>query len=393
MVMAQSPLLPTWIDRDACSLDDFRAAIDRETTRDDVPLAAAITANIPVYDGDAVRAAAADDPKPLMAEWNAVFDTGPGIVAITNALDDHDTIDRVSSVLRAVADREKDAAAGGGDHFAAAGANIRIWNAHEKLCMASPEAFARYNSNPVIPMVSRAWLGPAYQVTTQVNIVRPGGKAQTCHRDYHMGFMAEDQLTAYPLSAHRISAALTLQGAIAHGDMPVASGPTKLLPYSQTYATGYIAALLPAFRDLFEERFVQLELAKGDAVFFNPATFHAAGENRTTKVERFANLLQIGSGFGRSIEIVNRTSMCIALYPTLAALKDTGDLTADEIDNVVAACAEGYPFPVNLDVDSPLTGMAPPSQQDLMRQALAETWPAERLASEVRAQADLRRVN
>lgn len=33
-------------------------------------------------------------------------------------------------------------------------------------------------------MVSEAWLGPGYQLTAQVNVVRPGGKAQEPHRDY-----------------------------------------------------------------------------------------------------------------------------------------------------------------------------------------------------------------
>ena len=53
--------------------------------------------------------------------------------------------------------------------------------------------------------------------------------------------------------------------------------------------------------------------------------------------------------------------------------------------------AEGYPFPVNLDIDSPLSGMAPPSQQDLLRTALEEAWPAERFAEAIDAQTARRR--
>ena len=41
---------------------------------------------------------------------------------------------------------------------------------------------------------------------------------------------------------------------------------------------------------------------------------------------------------------------------------------------MIAASGEGYPFPTNLDINSPLSGMAPPSQQDIMRTALAERW-------------------
>ena len=61
--------------------------------------------------------------------------------------------------------------------------------------------------------------------------------------------------------------------------------------------------------------------------------------------------------------------MSRALYPVLLNMKQTSALSAIEVDNVAAACAEGYPFPANLDIDSPLSGMAPESQQGLMRRA------------------------
>ena len=137
---------------------------------------------------------------------------------------------------------------------------------------------------------------------------------------------------------------------------------------------------LPEFQDYFETHFIQLPLKKGDMLFFNPATFHAAGENVTTDVHRFVNLMQVGSAYGRSIEIVDRLRISKAVYASLLRLVDDGSLTAREADNVIAATAEGYSFPANLDIDSPLSGMAPPSQQDVMRQALAEGWTAERFA-------------
>ena len=42
--------------------------------------------------------------------------------------------------------------------------------------------------------------------------------------------------------------------------------------------------------------------------------------------------------------------------------------------NVVAACADGYAFPTNLDRDQPIGGLAPQTQAELVRQALAEAW-------------------
>ena len=113
---------------------------------------------------------------------------------------------------------------------------------------------------------------------------------------------------------------LTLQGAIAHCDMPIETGPTLYLPFSQSYLPGYMATARPEFRDYFDKHHVQLPLAKGDAVFFNPALFHAAGTNRSKDVRRIANLLQVSSAFGRAMESVDRLKMSLRLYPALKGL-------------------------------------------------------------------------
>jgi ectoine hydroxylase-related dioxygenase (phytanoyl-CoA dioxygenase family) len=89
-----------------------------------------------------------------------------------------------------------------------------------------------------------------------------------------------------------------------------------------------------------------------------------------------ANLLQVSSAYGRAMESVDRTRMSAALYPALRAMLAQGRLTAEQGANAVAACAEGYSFPTNLDRDPPIGGLAPRSQQALMHQALAEDWDA-----------------
>ena len=55
----------------------------------------------------------------------------------------------------------------------------------------------------------------------------------------------------YPTHVHLLSPVLTLQGAVAHSDMPVESGPTMYLPYSHQYLPGYLAWRLPEFRAYF----------------------------------------------------------------------------------------------------------------------------------------------
>ena len=378
---------PVWLSENDCDIDAFRHHIDQQALLTDYPFASEIVDNIPVYDGTAMQQAmhSEDNARAVMAEWNRVFLSGPGIIVIRNGYSDLNLIDAVSGELNAII-TEEEASGSSGDHFAAAGANSRIWNSHEKLCIRAPELYARYNSNELTRRVSESWLGSGYQITFQVNVVRPGGKAQTAHRDYHMGFQDVDTLMGFPASQHALSASLTLQGAVAHTDMPIVSGPTKLLPYSQSYLPGYIAVLQPEFRELFELAHVQLPLNKGDLLFFNPAVFHAAGENKSENMQRMANLMQVGSAYGRSIEIVDRSRITLAVFQKLQQLLGSATITAREADNIVAATAEGYPFPANLDIDSPLSGMAPPSQQDILRKALSENWTQSRLEKEVLAQ-------
>ncbi len=362
------PRPDVWLDENAGDFADFLDVVGRTTAREDAPQSAEIKANIPIYDGDLVRSAASrDDTRlALMAEWNQIFDAGPGVIAIRGAMDDASVVDQATKVFEALIEKEKAQGAGGGDHFAKPGANDRVWNAAQKHCLADPENFAAYFASDAIAMASRAWLGRGYQVTAQVNRVNPGGAAQRPHRDYHLGFMTPDQLATYPVQAHLLSPVLTLQGAIAHCDMPIESGPTMLLPFSQTFREGYVAFGRAEFQDYFAEHHMQLPLEKGDAVFFNPALMHGAGTNRSEDIYRMANLLQIGSAFGRSIESVDRSAMAKALYPVLLA----SNLDRRAKSNTIAAAAEGYAFPTNLDLDPPVGGLIPKSEAERMEEAL-----------------------
>ena len=146
--------------------------------------------------------------------------------------------------------------------LAKAGSNDRIWNALQKHALADPANFASYYSNDTIALASEAWLGTGYWVTAQVNRVNPGGAAQSAHRDYHLGFMSRDQITQYPMHVHSLSPVLTLQGAIAHCDMPLETGPTLYLPYSQHFREGYLAFNRDEFQNYFSKHRSQLALKK-----------------------------------------------------------------------------------------------------------------------------------
>ncbi|WP_432117672.1 phytanoyl-CoA dioxygenase family protein [Streptomyces sp. bgisy032] len=373
-----------WLSEQDCDLDAFRALVEQATDPADYPHASAVERNVPVYDS-----ALLEGDRVVQAELVRALADGPGIVVFRGAFSDPEIVDRATAVFEALIAEQRASGAAAGDHFAAPGANDRVWNALEKAALYDPETFADYYANDILALVSSAWLGPGYQVTSQLNVVNPGGAAQTAHRDYHLGFLSNDVAAAYPAHVHRLSPVLTLQGAVAHCDMPVESGPTLYLPHSQKYEPGYLAWRLPEFRAYFEARHVQLPLAKGDAVFFNPALFHAAGTNRSADIRRMANLLQVSSAFGRAMETVDREAVANAVYPVLLRRKAQGaDLAW--LDNVIAASAEGYPFPTNLDNDPPVDGLAPPSQADVVRRALREEWTPEALRARLRAGAERR---
>ena len=177
----------------------------------------------------------------------------------------------------------------------------------------------------------------------------------------------------FPAHVHRLSPMLTLQGAVAHVDMPVESGPTMYLPHSQRYEPGYLAIGLPEFGAYFERHHVQLPLEKGDAVFFNPAVLHGSGTNRAADVQRMANLLQISSAFGRALSRVDSERVAAAVYPTLRARRAAGS-DQRSLRNVVAVAAEGYPYPTNLDHDRPVGSLNPESQAQLLWRALEHDW-------------------
>ncbi|MEM9343034.1 MAG: phytanoyl-CoA dioxygenase family protein [Pseudomonadota bacterium] len=363
-----------YYDPDTCDLGAFTALIDQTTRSQQVPHAAAIESNIPIYTMADLRQALEDDRtrRGIMAEWAHVLRDGAGVVALKGAYPDTSVLDKATAVYEGIIAEEKLGGRGAGDHFAASGANDRIWNSLQKLCEAAPDVFLDYFANTAIATICEAWLGPNYQMTAQVNLVHPGGAAQQAHRDYHLGFQTAADSATYPAHVHDVSPILTLQGAVAHCDMPLDSGPTKLLPFSQAYRPGYVAWRRDDFRALFEERQVQVPLSKGDAVFFNPAVFHAAGANTSQDIHRFANLLQVSSAFGRAMETVDRDKMCKLLFPHAVRAKQDGRLSAAELSAAIAATAEGYSFPTNLDRDPPVNGLAPETQAAFFRRALSE---------------------
>jgi len=362
------------------SLQAFMASLAEKTNPKDYAFAAGVKAHIPIYDAVQINQMGSADKQALRQEWAQCWQHQAGVMVVRGLIPEA-TVDAVTEVfMRLLKEQHKEHNLG--DHFAPMGANGRVWNALEKLAVAAPQAFIDYYKNPVLADICQAWLGPDYRLTSQVNLVYPGGTAQQPHRDYHLGFTTPDELAAYPLHVQTMSAMLTLQGAVAHGHMPVASGPTMLLPYSQRYAHGYGLYQQEDFMSFFAEHAVQLPLQKGDGVFFSPALMHAAGANSTSDIERMANLLQVSSPFGKAMENVDTNRMQLATYETLQA-QQLGD---GELAAVSTALSDNYPFPTNMDRDAPAQSLKPLSGKDILLQALQDKATKQQLHEALQAQ-------
>ena len=138
-----------WISDADCRLEDFRRLVERHARLADYPLASAVHHNVLTYQGDDIRRAAPEPErrKALMAEWVRALNDGPGILLLEDAFADLAVVDAATDSFFAMIAEQRAANANAGDHFAKPGANDRIWNALEKLCLRDPQLFARYYAN------------------------------------------------------------------------------------------------------------------------------------------------------------------------------------------------------------------------------------------------------
>lgn len=363
------------------SLADFKVLTQQQTQKTTYPLAKTIQKNIPIYDCSTFDLSSSSGTSQIDALQNELYHNltvGPGVYILKNFFTDLSVLDSTNTAYDTIIAREQSGTGGQkGDHFAPASANARIWNSFSKHCLQDPQSFVSYFSNPWFRIVCEAYLGPGYRLTSQVNIVRPGGKAQMPHRDFHLGFQTDADVVAWPRKIHDFSGLLTLQGAVAHTACPLESGPTRLLPWSQNFGEGFRAYRSKEFIEYFLSKYVALALEKGDAVFFSPALFHAAGENLTESFSRSVNLIQVSSAFGKAMETIDTLPLIEGTYGLLVEKYRVEGMSV-EVEAFIRAVAEGYPFPTNLDCRPPAPGgMAPESEQDVLKRGLVEGWDRE----------------
>ena len=206
--------------------DDLTEICSQKTLQEDYSLSDSVSNNVVIYDANHLKSFIVNELKEriLKTELHQVLENGPGVFVVRN-LYEGEVIDQSNTIFEKIVEREIDTS---NDHFAS-GTNIRIWNSFQKVALENADAFINYYSNDILKLVAESWCGPNSQMTAQVNIVRPGGEMQKPHRDYHLGFQENKVLEKFPISSHRLSRYLTLQGGIAHTDMPLETGPTVVL--------------------------------------------------------------------------------------------------------------------------------------------------------------------
>lgn len=368
--------------------DELISICSQETIEANYPLSNSISNNVVIYDAKDFRSFVGniEEEIKLKTEMHHVLESGPGVFVVRN-LYNEDVIDESNAIFEKIVKNESNSS---NDHFAA-GTNTRIWNSFQKVAMENQEAFINYYSNDLVKIIAESWCGPNSQMTAQVNIVRPGGEMQKPHRDYHLGFQENEVVEKFPISIHRLSNYLTLQGGVAHTDMPLESGPTVVLPYSQQYDLGYLTWRDTNFADFFNKYSVQNSMSKGDGIFFNPAIFHAAGANITNNFHRIGNLLQISSAFGKTMEHIDYIKIITHIYPSLLDHIKNKTLSERLIENVLICATDGYAFPTNLDSDknsdSKLQGM---SMFDLTKQSLLDSLSPEKFKLKLLEQQQVR---
>lgn len=373
-------------------VDDLKRVCNRSVSKETYPLASDIQENIPIYDLSeyAGRHTERSLVESLQNEWSHILSQGPGVVVLKKmyAIDNlEQTVDAANKIFHQIIDdetrerqsRNEDTSGNTLDR------NLKAYNVFTKLAKRASQVFVDYYSNPWLALVSEAWLGPGYRFNATLNIVPPGGHAQPAHRDFHMGFFSPEKCVKFPRLLQIANQTLTLQGAVAHSDMSLPSGPTRFLPFSQLFDAGYMAHRRDEFQQYFQDNYVSLPLEKGDGLFFNPSILHAAGNNVTTDFHRCAQLIQVNSIFGKPSEWINSVPIVDKCWELMREKYRKEGLSA-QMMSLIQAVGDGYQFPVCLDNvvrNGDIFGMK--TEQDLIMEGLEADWDHDKIIQELKS--------
>jgi ectoine hydroxylase-related dioxygenase (phytanoyl-CoA dioxygenase family) len=97
---------------------------------------------------------------------------------------------------------------------------------------------------------------------------------------------------------------------------------------------------------------------------------HAAGANNSADIQRLANLLQISTPFGVTMESIDHDRIQLACYGAL----QHSTLEPGALETLATVMSDSYPFPTNLDRDVPDRSLTPTSSKQILLNALESGW-------------------
>ena len=222
-----SDAAPGYLSADDCRLADLIDLVSQKTDQADYPYAAAVEQNLLIYDGARLRKELSSPAGRwrVEAELARALRDGPGIVVLAGRWADPWIVDRATREFDAIIAKQKAAGAATGDHFAAAG--------HQRPDLGRAGEAGPARAGGVRGLLRQqphrgrvpGLAGAGYQVTSTINVVNPGGAAQTAHRDYHLGFASAERAARFPAARAPAVAGADLAGR--GGDIPRRLGPAR----------------------------------------------------------------------------------------------------------------------------------------------------------------------
>ena len=256
---------PGYLSAEDCRLADLIDLVSQKTDPADYPYASAVEQNVLIYDGARLRmelSRPACRPR-VEAELVRACTTAPASWCwlARSTTRGSSTGPRASSRRssppsgRRAARPETTSPLPG--RTTGSGTRWRNWPCARLRCSrpTTPTTSSR-------PCAGPGW-GPATRSPPRSTWLTRAARRRPCTATITWGSPPHERAARFPAHVHRLSPVLTLQGAVAHTDMPAETGPTMYLPHSQKYLPGYLAWRQPEFREYFEAHHVQLPLRQG----------------------------------------------------------------------------------------------------------------------------------
>jgi hypothetical protein len=148
---------------------------------------------------------------------------------------------------------------------------------------------------------------------------------------------------------------------------------------------GWGPAIRSPRRSTWSTRAARRRACTGTTTWGSPPTPRPRGSRRTCTGSRPCSPCRARSRIPACRPRPARPCTCRTRISTCPATWPGGGRSSGAIGNVIAACAEGYAFPANLDLDQPIDGLAPLTQADILSRAVAEGWSRQQLKTELGA--------